>query len=95
MLVLVTYDIAATDPEGRRRLQRIAKACGIYGKRVQSSVFECMVDAQQFREMQAHLSGMIDADTDSLRFYTLGNHVSGKIACFGQAAPAFQPVLFI
>ena len=95
MLVLVTYDIAVNDAEGRRRLQRVSKTCSAYGKRVQNSVFECMMDACQLRELQACLNRQIDVNTDSLRFYMLGNHSSGRIVCFVQAAPAFQPLLFI
>jgi len=41
VLVLVTYDVATTTPEGRRRLRRAAKACLDFGQRVQNSVFEC------------------------------------------------------
>jgi CRISPR-associated protein Cas2 len=47
MHVLVTYDVSTTDPAGRRRLRRIAKACLDYGQRVQNSVFECKVDPGQ------------------------------------------------
>ena len=95
MLVLVTYDIASKDANGRRQLQLVAKTCGVYGKRVQNSVFECSIDARQMREMQARLGGLIDGTTDSLRFYLLGNHGFDKTICLGQAKPAFQPFLMV
>lgn len=41
MLMLITYDISLSDPEGQTRLRRIAKHCLDYGVRVQYSVFEC------------------------------------------------------
>lgn len=44
MFVLVTYDVKTSDPEGTKRLRRVAKACKDYGQRVQFSVFECIVD---------------------------------------------------
>lgn len=47
MLVPVTYDVSTVDKAGRRRLQRVAKACLDFGQRVQNSVFECVVDPTQ------------------------------------------------
>ena len=44
-LILVTYDVSTIEPEGVRRLRRVAKICENYGQRVQKSVFECVVDA--------------------------------------------------
>ncbi|MBP2706102.1 CRISPR-associated endonuclease Cas2 [Microbispora sp. RL4-1S] len=38
--LLLTYDVATTTPEGRRRLRQMAKLCEGYGHRVQKSVFE-------------------------------------------------------
>jgi CRISPR-associated protein Cas2 len=35
MLILITYDINITTPEGQRRLRRVAKQCVNYGVRVQ------------------------------------------------------------
>ncbi len=43
MMVLVTYDVATADRDGRRRLHKVAKTCQNYGQRVQNSVFECSV----------------------------------------------------
>ena len=38
MLVLVAYDVSTVTPAGRRRLNKVAKACKDYGMRVQNSV---------------------------------------------------------
>ena len=83
MLVLVTYDVNTTDAAGRRRLRQVAKKCVAYGQRVQNSVFECNVDASQYKRLQAELKKLIDPETDSLRFYTLGNNYQGKVEHFG------------
>ena len=48
MMVLVTYDVSLADPEGQRRLRRLAKICLDYGVRVQYSVFECEIDPVQW-----------------------------------------------
>ncbi len=72
MLVVVCYDVATTEPEGQRRLRRVAKTCKDYGQRVQFSVFECQVDPAQWTSLKQKLIDKIDPETDSLRFYFLG-----------------------
>lgn len=83
MLVLITYDVCTTDAAGRRRLRKIAKECVNFGQRVQNSVFECILDAAQCRQLQHNLLGLIDKDRDSLRFYYLGNKYQPKVEHFG------------
>lgn len=83
MLVLVTYDVNTETSAGKARLYKVAKACKNYGQRVQYSVFECVVDAAQCREMQHKLEGIIDKEKDSLRFYYLGNNYKGKVDHIG------------
>ena len=83
MLVVITYDVNTETPAGQRRLRKIAKQCVNYGQRVQNSVFECSVDAAQYRLLKASLCELIDPKTDSLRFYKLGNSYKEKIEHFG------------
>lgn len=83
MLVVVTYDVSVTDPGGPRRLSRVAKVCERYGKRVQNSVFECVVDAVGLKEMQASLKQAANLDTDSLQFYNLGKNYRAKVLHWG------------
>ena len=90
MMVLITYDVSTTDAAGKRRLRQVAKKCVAHGQRVQNSVFECSVDAAQLRLLQAELTALIDPKTDSLRFYSLGNHYQTKVQHIG-AHPAYQP----
>ena len=86
MLVLITYDVCTEDAAGRKRLRQIAKECQNYGQRVQNSVFECIVDAAQCRQLQHKLVKLMDADRDSLRFYYLGKKYQTKIEHFGVKA---------
>jgi CRISPR-associated protein Cas2 len=72
MLVLVTYDVATANAEGRRRLTHVAKACLDFGQRVQNSVFECEIDSTQWAQLKARLLDIIDPGHDSVRFYFLG-----------------------
>lgn len=83
LLVLITYDVSTTSSEGRRRLRQVAKKCTDYGQRVQNSVFECVVDATQFRKLQYDLQNLIDPKEDSLRFYRLGDNYKSKVDHFG------------
>lgn len=83
MLVLITYDVSTADAAGRKRLRKIAKECVNYGQRVQNSVFECVVDAARFKQLQHTLLQLMDQEQDSLRFYHLGNHYQTKVEHFG------------
>jgi CRISPR-associated protein Cas2 len=83
MLVVITYDVNTETSAGRKRLRKIAKECVNYGQRVQNSVFECSLDAAQYRLLQAKLCALMDTEKDSLRFYNLGNSYHSKIEHFG------------
>ncbi len=86
MLILVTYDVNTADANGRRRLRQVAKACVAHGQRVQNSVFECTLDAAQFKLFRHELECLIDPSCDSLRFYTLGNKPQHKVEHIGAKA---------
>lgn len=83
MLVVITYDVNTETAAGVRRLRKVAKQCVNYGQRVQNSVFECIVDAGQYRMIKGILEEIIDKDTDSLNFYVLGNNYKSKIERIG------------
>ena len=78
MFVVVSYDIA----DDRRRA-RIAKALLNYGTRVQKSVFECQVDDRQYLKMKEQLDKQIDAEEDSLRYYSICVRCAGNIQISG------------
>ncbi|WPK11237.1 CRISPR-associated endonuclease Cas2 [Lysinibacillus louembei] len=83
MLVLVTYDVATKSTTGQKRLRKVAKTCENYGVRVQNSVFECIVDATQFKQLKLKLMDIIDSEKDSLRFYQLGTRYQSKVEHIG------------
>ena len=87
MLVLVTYDVNTENAEGQKRLRKVAKLCERYGLRVQNSVFEVLVDAAQLAVLKSDLSGAIDLDQDSVRFYRLGNNYQNRITAMGRSGP--------
>ena len=83
MLVLITYDVNTQTAAGRKRLRKVAKQCVNYGRRVQNSVFECMLDQAQCVTLKAILMDIIDEKVDSLRFYYLGNKYQTKVEHLG------------
>lgn len=74
MLVLITYDVRTDSEAGQKRLRRVAKVCEDYGQRVQKSVFECLVDPEQWVKLKSRLLREVNLDEDSLRFYFLGKN---------------------
>jgi len=83
MLVLITYDVNTETAAGRTRLRKVAKQCVNYGRRVQNSVFECILDNAQCVMLKAKLEDIIDKEVDSLRFYYLGNQYKTKVESIG------------
>ena len=83
MLVLITYDVHTETAAGRKRLRKVAKQCTNYGRRVQNSVFECILDNAQCVTLKAILADIIDESVDSLRFYYLGNKYQTKVEHMG------------
>ena len=83
MLVLITYDVNTETATGRKRLRKVAKQCTNYGRRVQNSVFECILDNAQLVTLKAILADTIDESVDSLRFYYLGNKYQTKVEHMG------------
>ena len=83
MLMLISYDVSTVNNDGRKRLRKIAKACQNWGIRVQNSVFECNVDASQWVSQKAKLESIFNPETDSLRYYNLGNNYSARIEHVG------------
>jgi CRISPR-associated protein Cas2 len=83
MLVVVCYDVSTLEPEGQRRLRRVAKVCKDYGQRVQFSVFECEVDPAKWAFFRQKLIDEIEPKEDSLRFYFLGSNWKRRIEQIG------------
>ena len=84
MFVLITYDVNITSPHGEKRLRNVARVCLNYGKRVQNSVFECILTEAQFVVLRDQLKGIIDSDQDSIRFYMLGKIWKRKVETLGK-----------
>jgi CRISPR-associated protein Cas2 len=90
MMVIVSYDVSTETQAGRRRLRRVAKACLDFGQRVQKSVFECLVDPEQWTRLRGRLVDEFDPREDSLRFYFLGSNWKRRVEQIG-ARPSVDP----
>lgn len=90
MMVLITYDVSTVTAEGARRLRKVARQCQNYGQRVQNSVFECLVEPAQFAGLKHTLEGIINKETDSLRYYSLGSNWKRRVEHVG-AKSTYDP----
>jgi len=84
MFILITYDVNITSPAGQKRLRQVAIACLDYGKRVQNSVFECVLTEAQFVLLKDRLSEIINLSDDSIIFYKLGNNWKRHVERIGK-----------
>ena len=95
MLLLITYDVNTENEAGRKRLRKVAKQCENYGRRVQNSVFEVLLDPAQLVSLKSGLEKIIRPDIDSVRIYRLGNSYKNKIEVIGRSGPVEtgEPIL--
>ena len=84
MFILITYDVNITSPHGAKRLRNVARACLDYGKRVQNSVFECILTEAQYVMLKNKIGSIIDSEQDSVRFYILGKNWKRKVETIGK-----------
>lgn len=90
MMVLISYDVSTTEADGKTRLRKVAKECQNHAQRVQNSVFEADLDYSAFMKLKARLIDLIDPETDSLRFYYLGNNWKNRVEHIG-AKETYDP----
>lgn len=61
--VYVCYDIA-----NAKRLRRVAHAVQNSGLRVQKSVFECSLNADEWLALRKRIAALVDTDNDSVLY---------------------------
>ncbi|MBE9233284.1 CRISPR-associated endonuclease Cas2 [Cuspidothrix issatschenkoi LEGE 03284] len=79
LFYIIVYDI----PCDKRR-QKISELLEGYGKRVQYSVFECLLNQSQYTELKKRLHKQINSSEDSIRFYPLSKHTFNQIETWGE-----------
>lgn len=84
MMILITYDVDTTTPDGAKCLRKVAKECVNYGHRVQNSVFECVVTEVQYKLLHDKIRKIIHSEKDSIRFYFMGKNWERHIITLGK-----------
>ena len=79
MFLVVSYDIA----DDRRR-SRVAKLMEYFGRRVQYSVFDCILDEGKLQKLKRGLLKVIDPKEDSIRVYRLCQRDRESIEVIGR-----------
>lgn len=87
MDVLVAYDIANTQGDGRQRLVGIAQVCASFGTRVQLSVFECRLSPESLARLTGEILDVIDARHDSVLIYRFDGPVASARTQLGRRRP--------
>ncbi|AFZ22160.1 CRISPR-associated endonuclease Cas2 [Allocoleopsis franciscana] len=75
---LVCYDIVKDS-----RRNKVAHLLEGYGLRVQKSVFEVVLDEQQYEKLQKRLLKYLNQREDQLRFYPLSARNRSKVLVLG------------
>ena len=86
MLIVVSYDV----PSDRRRT-RLAHALKDFGVRVQFSVFECLLEADQVDRLRRRVLQPIDPGEDSVRLYRFCLDCRSKVEIHGQGKVTEEP----
>ena len=78
------------------RRPRLARVCTDHGQRVQNSVFQCLLDLDQWVALRAKLLAIVNPQEDSLRFYFLGRNWKSRLEHHGtKAVPALDEPLIM
>lgn len=75
---VVAYDI--TDDKRRKKVADLLEG---YGKRVQYSVFECVLNQVKYDELRSKLKKKVNLSEDSVRFYPLSRQNLSYVETWG------------
>ena len=90
MLIVVSYDV----PNDRRRT-RLAKELENFGRRVQYSVFECLLDVPQLERLRTRLLRRIETGEDSVRIYALCQDCRARAEIHGLGPITAEPKAYV
>lgn len=90
MLVTVSYDI-----RDDKRRAKAAHALQNFGRRVQLSVFECLLEEAQVERLRKALGRIVDEEEDSVRIYRLCGLCEPKVEVVGQGVRTEDPDVYI
>lgn len=88
--VVVAYDI----PDDRRR-GRLHDELLNYGTPVQYSVFECLVDGEEWERLRRAVERITKKRLDHVRYYTLCGACQKRIEVMGGCEVAHEPEVIV
>jgi CRISPR-associated protein Cas2 len=74
---------------------KLAKLLQDYGRRVQKSVFECLIDDRRFLVLKQEIEKIIDLEADSVRYYILCQRCVSNIEVSGWGTVSEDPDIII
>jgi CRISPR-associated protein Cas2 len=86
LFYVVAYDI----PDDKRR-KKVSDLLEGYGKRVQYSVFECVLSQGKYDELRSRLRKRVKLSEDSVRFYPLSRHTLSQVETWGGVSVTEMP----
>ncbi|MDV2992014.1 MAG: CRISPR-associated endonuclease Cas2 2 [Chroococcidiopsis sp. SAG 2025] len=78
LFYVIVYDI----PDDKRR-KKVSDLLEGYGKRVQYSVFECILTQVKYAELRQRLKKRVKLAEDSVRFYPISKHTLTQVETWG------------
>jgi len=90
MLHVIAYDIV----DDARRV-KVADALKDFGRRVQYSVFEALLDADLLEQVHRRLERLIDDEADSVRIYQLCGACEGKLTIIGSGTRTVEEKVYV
>lgn len=85
-MFVVAYDIS-----NDRRRTRLHKRLLDFGSPVQYSVFECLLTAQEYRQMKKAVRRLIRPRLDRVRYYPICKSCRDKIETIGSPEVSSEP----
>lgn len=90
MFYSICYDI-----RDDQRRAKVAKVLKDFGERVQFSVFEANLDADQLERLKKRAKEALDTEEDTLRIYPLCGACTTRIEILGQGTVSQDPDFII
>jgi CRISPR-associated protein Cas2 len=78
LFYLIVYDITCN-----KRRKKVSDLLEGYGARVQYSVFECVLNLNQYQQLCNRLKKRIKLDEDSIRIYPITRHTLQQVQTWG------------
>lgn len=79
----MSFYVVAYDITDDKRRKKVADLLGGYGKRVQYSVFECVLNQVKYDELRSKLKKKVNLSEDSVRFYPLSRQNLSHVEIWG------------